>query len=107
MNAIKELSNLWHNVGIQMKTEMCSGKYPTISGISLVELSILEIVEQHPNSMIKEISSTLEFPKHINKWCKTSWAKKLINRNPCFKDKRAYNLDLTELGLKAQKNIEK
>ncbi|AXU65832.1 MarR family winged helix-turn-helix transcriptional regulator [Clostridioides difficile] len=103
MNAIKELSNLWHIVGMQMKTEMCSGKYPTIYGISLVELSILEIVEQHPNSMMKEISSTLELPKStLTSAVKRLELKKLIKRNPCIKDKRAYNLDLTELGLKAQ-----
>ncbi|HBF0312109.1 MarR family winged helix-turn-helix transcriptional regulator [Clostridioides difficile] len=110
MNPVKELNNLWHIVSMQMKTEMCSGKYPTIHGISLVELSILEIVEQYPNSMMKEISEILELPKStLTSAVKRLELKKFIKKNPCIKDKRGYNLVLTELGLKAQqehRNIE-
>lgn len=103
MNPVKELNNLWHIVSMQMKTEICSGKHPTIHGISLVELSILEIVEQYPNSMMKEISEILELPKStLTSAVKRLELKKFIKKNPCIKDKRGYNLVLTELGLKAQ-----
>ena len=79
MNPVKELNNLWHIVSMQMKTEMCSGKYPTIHGISLVL----------PKSTLTSAVKRLEL-------------KKFIKKNPCIKDKRRYNLVLTELGLKAQ-----
>ena len=44
MDKVQALNELWHIVGMRMKSEMCSGKYPAILSISMIELSILETV---------------------------------------------------------------
>lgn len=49
MDKVQALNELWHIVGMRMKSEMCSGKYPAILSISMIELSILETVERYPN----------------------------------------------------------
>lgn len=63
MNSIQELNKLWHIVGMCMKNEMYSGKYTNILEISILELSILEVIEQYPLCMMKKISDMLHLPK--------------------------------------------
>ncbi|WP_368489382.1 MarR family winged helix-turn-helix transcriptional regulator [Clostridium sp. BJN0013] len=110
IDKVKELNDLWHIVGMRMKAEMNSGKYPAILGVSMVELSILQVVENRPNCMLKEISSQLELPKStLTSAINRLESKGLVKRNLCKEDKRAYNLELTEVGLQAQhehRNIE-
>jgi DNA-binding MarR family transcriptional regulator len=110
IDKIKKLNDLWHIVSMRMKTEMNSGKYPVILGVSIVELSILQVIENCPNCMMKEISSQLELSKStLTSAMNRLESKGLVKRNPCIDDKRAYNLELTEMGLQAQqehRNIE-
>ncbi len=110
IDKVKELNDLWHIVGMRMKAEMNNGKYPAILGVSMVELSILQVVENLPNCMLKEISNQLELPKStLTSAINRLESKGLVKRNPCKEDKRAYNLELTEVGLQVQqehRNIE-
>lgn len=110
MDGAKELNSLWHIVGMRMKKEMCSGKYPAILGVSMVELSILEVVEQHSSCMMKCVSQELELPKStLTSAVKRLEQKGYITKECSLCDKRAYNLELTPLGYQAQeehRNIE-
>ena len=66
----KELNELWHIIGFNMKNEMQSGKYPAISGLTQLEMGILQAIEMNPNNMLKNMSdlkklkniSTIFFP---------------------------------------------
>lgn len=99
----KELNDLWHEVNMRMKAEMSSGKYQTLSGISMVELSILQVVEIHPSCMLKEIGNQLDLPKStLTSAINRLEMKNLVKRTPSKEDKRAYNLELTPDGLQAQ-----
>ena len=59
----KELNELWHIIGFNMKNEMQSGKYPAISGLTQLEMGILQAIEMNPNNMLKNICDTLGLPK--------------------------------------------
>lgn len=103
MNRIQELSELWHIVGMRMKNEMCSGKYPAILGVSMVELSILEVIENSPFCMMKRVSDMLGLPKStLTSAIKRLEEKEYVKRNHSSKDRRAYSLELTKWGLQAQ-----
>ena len=83
--------------------EMCSGKYPAILSISMIELSILETVERYPNCMMKKVSELLGLPKStLTSVVKRLEAKGYLRRSQNDSDKRAYNLELTEWGAQAQ-----
>lgn len=98
-----EIIDLWHEVNMRMKIEMSSGKYPMLPGISIVELSILQVVENHPSCMLKEISNQLNLPKStLTSAINRLETKNFVKRTLCKADKRAYNLELTPDGLQAQ-----
>ena len=103
MDKVQVLNELWHIVGMRMKSEMCSGKYPAILSISMIELSILETVERYPNCMMKKVSELLGLPKStLTSAVKRLEAKGYLRRSQSDSDKRAYNLELTEWGVQAQ-----
>lgn len=104
MDSVKELNELWHTVNMRMKSEMSSGRYSAILGVSMVELSILQVIETRTACMMKNVSNEL----NLSKSTLTSAAKRLemkgyIMKGICPNDKRAYNLELTPLGHQAQK----
>ena len=104
MNEVLELNRLWHIIGMKMKNEMYSGKYELLVGISILELSILEAIEKNPFSMMKNISDVLCLPKStLTSAVNRLEDKGYIIRTKSQFDKRAYNLQLTKLGAKAQK----
>lgn len=101
---IEKLNHLWHMVGNKLRVEMSSKKYPNIAGLSMVEMSILQLVEQNPQIIFKEICSQLGLPKSTL----TSAVKRLeergfVTRTPTQRDKRSYYLELTPNGFQAQK----
>lgn len=103
MDKVQALNELWHIVGMHMKSEMYSGKYPAILSISMIELSILETVERNPNCMMKKVSELLGLPKStLTSAVKRLEAKGYLRRSQSDSDKRAYNLELTEWGAQAQ-----
>ncbi len=110
MNSIQELNKLWHIVGMCMKNEMYSGKYTNILEISILELSILEVIEQYPLCMMKKISDMLHLPKStLTNAIKRLEEKGYVKKKHNTSDKRAYSLELTEKGFQAQqehRNIE-
>lgn len=104
MDRAKELNELWHTIGMRMKNEMCSGKYPAILGVSMVELSILEVIERYPLCIMKKVSGELNLPKStLTSAIKRLEEKGYVKRNHSTIDKRAYNLELTEWGMQTQK----
>lgn len=103
MERIQQLSHLWHKVGMRMKDEMYGGKHAAILGVSMVELSILEVIERYPSCMMKKVSDILGLPKStLTNAIKRLEEKKYIERSPCTTDKRAYSLKLTGWGQQTQ-----
>ena len=104
MDEIKKLNDLWHVVNMCMKREMSSGKYPATVGVSMVELSILQVIESLPTCMMKDVSNQLGLPKStLTSAANRLEAKGYITKSPSKNDKRAYNLELTALGTQAQR----
>jgi len=100
----EELNELWHIIGMSMKKEIQSGKYPAISELTQLEMGILQAVEMNPNNILKNICDALGLPKSTL----TSAINRLENKNYIRKknvpqDKRSYGLELLDLGIQAQK----
>ncbi len=103
MDSVQKLNDLWHVVGMRMKNEMNNGKHPVIRGISMVELSILEVIEQNPLCMMKTISDLLGLPKStLTSAVKRLEEKEYVAKRHSSLDKRAYCLELKDRGIKAQ-----
>ena len=100
----KELNELWHIIGFNMKNEMQSGKYPAISGLTQLEMGILQAIEMNPNNMLKNICDTLGLPKStLTSAISRLESKNYIKKKSHPQDKRSYGLELLDLGVQAQK----
>lgn len=101
---IEKLNYLWHIVGNQLKEEMSNEKYSYITGLSMVEMSILQIIEKNPKIIFKEICTQLGLPKSTLTSAVNRLEKRgLVKRNPLQQDKRAFFLELTASGFEAQR----
>lgn len=100
----KELNQLWHIIGMDMKQEMQSGKYPAISGLTQLEMSILQAIETNPNNILKNICDVLGLPKStLTSAINRLESKNYIKKKSVPQDKRSYGLELLDLGVQAQK----
>ena len=104
MDAVQELNKLWHIIGRRMKRELASGKYPAIAGLTAAELDILQVIASRPGCMMRNICDQLGLAKSTL----TSAANRLeqkgyITKSQDLEDARAYNLKLTKMGAKVQK----
>lgn len=99
---VEKLNYLWHIVGDQLKEE--KAKYPLVSGLTMTEMSILQIIESNPKIIFKEICAGLGFPKStLTSAVNRLEEKGLVKRNSSSRDKRAYYLELTPTGMQAQR----
>lgn len=101
---IKKLNYLWHIVGSQLREEMYKPDYNNINGLTMVDLSILQTIEEHTDIIFKDICQILRIPKSTLTSAVNRLEKKnLVKRKVSQKDKREYYLELTELGSQAQR----
>ena len=104
LDKVKELNYLWHIVGNQLREEMYKPDYNNINGLTMVDLSIIQTIEEHTDIILKDICNILKIPKSTLTSAVNRLEKKnLVKRKVSQKDKREYYLELTELGSQAQR----
>ncbi len=104
LDDVKKLNYLWHIIGNQLREEMYKPDYNNINGLTMVDLSIIQTIEEHTDIILKDICKILKIPKSTLTSAVNRLEKKnLVKRKVSQKDKREYYLELTELGSQAQR----
>jgi DNA-binding MarR family transcriptional regulator len=102
---VNELSKIWHSMILTSKYKEIESKFYRIQRLSTAELSILRIIYEKEDVIIKDIVEILKIPKStltntINRLEKYN----IIERAISNKDKRSYKLILTEEGILTQED---
>ncbi len=100
---VDELNKLWHFILVASNYKEIESKFLRIQGLRTNELSILRIISEKENVIIKDILETLNVPKSTL----TSMIDRLEKRNLIIRaisntDRRSYKLELTQEGHMAQ-----
>ncbi len=101
---ISGLAKVWHELIVSMQKiseELWKDK---LEGASTVEISILSIIEQKPDTILKEIVNILGIPSStltsaIDRLEKRGLLRRVISQ----RDRRSFGLELTDDGRTAQK----
>lgn len=101
---IKELNKIWHILIGRFQSKMEDQKYSHISELSTTEISILQLLHDDPNIILKEICTRLNIPKStltsaVNRLVKKGYVERVSSSS----DKRAFSLHITEEGAAVQK----
>ena len=101
---IDEFRALWHQILEFDQTQNVEQLFPHFVGLSTNEISVISMVADDPQIILKDICTRLNMPKStltntINRLEKKGYLTRTIARQ----DLRSYGLVLTELGIKAQK----
>lgn len=100
---IDELNYLWHKLLLNSNYSNLVKKYPRLKALSENEISIIRIISEGDEVIIKEIVSVLKIPKStLTSMIDRLEKKNLIKRSISTKDRRSYKLELTEEGKKIQ-----
>lgn len=103
MDKISEFSVIWHKLIQFMQHQIDDEKYCHIKGLSKIEMSILQLVYNLPNIILKDICTELDIPKStLTSAIKRLEKKGYVKRISINNDQRAYMLQTTELGKIAQ-----
>jgi DNA-binding MarR family transcriptional regulator len=100
---IDELNKLWHVMLTEPKYNEIEKKYENLQELSTTEISVVRIISEKEDVIIKDIVDTLRLPKSTL----TSIIDRLEKRNFIVRaisnrDRRSYKLELTEKGRKVQ-----
>ncbi|AGF58093.1 DNA-binding MarR family transcriptional regulator [Clostridium saccharoperbutylacetonicum] len=100
---IDELNKLWHVMLTEPKYNEIEKKYENLQELSTTEISVIRIISEKEDVIIKDIVDTLRLPKSTL----TSIIDRLEKRNFIVRaisdrDRRSYKLELTEKGRKVQ-----
>lgn len=96
---VKELNLLWHQMFSESNYKNIAAKYPNMQQLSSNEISIVRIISESEEVIIKDILEILDIPKSTL----TSMIDKLEKNNILIRaiskrDRRSYKLELTEKG---------
>ncbi|AOR24456.1 MarR family winged helix-turn-helix transcriptional regulator [Clostridium taeniosporum] len=101
---VNELNKLWHYMLIKGNYKDIENKYSKIKSLSTSELSIIRIISEKEDVIIKDVINALNIPKStLTSIIDRLEKKSIIVRSISNKDRRSYKLQLTEEG----KNIQK
>ncbi|OOM16075.1 MarR family winged helix-turn-helix transcriptional regulator [Clostridium saccharobutylicum] len=100
---INELNILWHEMLMKSNYKDIQSKYSNIQGLSTNELTIIKIISQKEEVIIKDILEVLNIPKStltsiIDKLEKHNFIIRAISK----RDRRSYKLELTQKGKEVQ-----
>ncbi|WP_238916434.1 MarR family transcriptional regulator [Clostridium sp. YIM B02555] len=100
---VDELNKLWHVMLTEPKYNEIEKKYENLQELSTTEISVIRIISEKEDVIIKDIVDTLRLPKSTL----TSIIDRLEKRNFIVRaisdrDRRSYKLELTEKGRKVQ-----
>lgn len=98
---IKKLDILIHSVYKHLKYSQISLESQLLQGITSTELSVLSVVSEKPDIVLKEISEWLNMPAStLTSAIDRLEQRNLIRRTIRKKDRRSFGLELTEEGLR-------
>ena len=102
---IKEINKVWHVLIERFQRTMEDEKYSHINELSTTEISILQLLNDYPQIILKEICARLNIPKStltsaVNRLVKKGYVERISTS--C--DKRAFSLYITEKGAAIQKD---
>lgn len=91
---LQGIDKVWHELIISMQKtsdELWNGK---LEGASTIEISILSIIERHPDAIVKEIVEILEIPvstltSAVDRLEKRGLLRRVISQ----RDRRSFGLD--------------
>jgi DNA-binding MarR family transcriptional regulator len=96
---VEELNRLWHVMLKESNYKDIEAKYPNLGKLSTSEISIIRIISEKDEVIIKDILEILDIPKStltsmIDRLEKQEFIVRAINK----RDRRSYKLELTEKG---------
>lgn len=96
---VEELNLLWHHMLMESNYKEIVANYPNINKLSTNEISVVRIISEKDEVIIKDILEILNVPKStltsiIDKLEKSN----ILNRAISKRDRRSYKLELTEKG---------
>lgn len=100
---IDEFNILWHRMLFESSYKDIEAKYTRIKGLSDNEISIIRIISEKEEVIIRDILEILNIPKStLTNMIDRLEKRDLIRRSISKRDRRSYKLELTEEGKKAQ-----
>lgn len=100
---IDEFNILWHRMLFESSYKDIEAKYTRIKGLSDNEISIIRIISEKEEVIIRDILEILNIPKStLTNMIDRLEKRDLISRSISKRDRRSYKLELTEEGEKAQ-----
>ncbi len=101
---IQRIDRVWHQLIVSLQKTSAELWKDKLEGASTIEISILSIIEQKPDVILKEITEILGIPgstltSAVDRLEKRGLLKRVISR----KDRRSFGLELTADGRIAQK----
>lgn len=101
---IEEFGRLWHQLLMLEQKKEYKQKFSNFMQLTTNEISVINIVSENPDIILKSICEMLDLPKStltntINRLEEKGYLFRTITR----KDLRSYGLSLTEKGVQAQK----
>lgn len=101
---LSKIDNLFHEILFLSQTYTPPKHFSTLQDISTTEVSILNVLYEKPELILKEINEIIKLPKStLTSAIDRLERRGIIERTICKKDRRSYKLKLTERGVKAQK----
>lgn len=105
---INEFNHLCHYIVMSSDYKNLEDKYTLLKSLDENEISIIRIVSQEDEVIIREIGNILKVPKStLTSIIDRLEKKDFIIRTISKKDRRSYKLELTDKGKKAQEEHEK
>lgn len=100
---IQTLSSIHHRLYYKMLQSSYEDNFPSMKGLTTLEISVLSILSHNPGAMLREMAQQL----CVSKSTLTSVVDRLENRGYVYraissKDRRSFELVLTEDGKAAQ-----
>ena len=100
---INEFNHLCHYIAMSSDYKNLEDKYTLLKSLDENEISIIRIVSQEDEVIIREIGNILKVPKStLTSIIDRLEKKDFIIRTISKKDRRSYKLELTDKGKKAQ-----
>ncbi|OYO93678.1 DNA-binding MarR family transcriptional regulator [Lachnotalea glycerini] len=101
---VQEFNALWHQILMLDQKKDFKQKYPNFLELTTNEISVIHIVSENPDIILKSICEILNLPKStltntINRLEEKGYLFRTITK----KDLRSYGLSLTEKGIQTQK----
>ncbi|HEX3076086.1 MAG TPA: MarR family transcriptional regulator [Lachnospiraceae bacterium] len=101
---VQEFGALWHKLLVSDRIKNYEQKFPNFLSLTTNEVSVIQIVSENPDIILKSICEILDLPKStltntINRLEEKGYLFRTITK----KDLRSYGLALTEKGILAQK----